>query len=95
MRLVVDAADGELARSPERALKGLVRLAVEDGADEHEWIAKALTPHREHEVNGTPRHRIAAEASTRAVELYEQMLDRLQQAVLAELERAWGLDGDR
>lgn len=88
----MDAAEGELARHPERALEGLTQLAAQDGADPAVWLEKALAAggakSRELPVDTAPRHAVVAPEIAQAVSDYRRVMRSMRMAILERLDRA-------
>ncbi len=92
MRLHVEGEEGELAARPGDALAALADLAAQDGADQGEWLTKALKAHGASQVDAVvgeePAYAIVTDACEHTVKLYDQLLTSMLSAIKERLERA-------
>jgi|TARA_R110000824_G_scaffold104643_9_gene248280 hypothetical protein len=92
VRLRVQGDAGSLARHPEAALDALADVAVADGADREEWLAKAIraaggaTQHVH--VNGNPRFQIIRGLEPGVRSVHGKVISRLLADIEAVLVRA-------
>lgn len=92
MRIDIDCEQGELASRPEQAIDALVALAVRDGADEFDWLEKALRHGGATElsvkVKQEPRYQIAVDVTHKAIGVYDVLMARMRGAILERLQQA-------
>lgn len=92
MKLRVEGDAGSLARNPGAALDALADVAVADGADREEWLAKALSAaggatKRVH-VNGDPRFRIVKDLEPGVLRVHAAVMKKLMEDIGGVLDRA-------
>ena len=99
MRISVEGDAGDLAASPEKAFSTLLRIAVADGADEGEWVAKALASvgatRMGVPVRRDPRYQVVADAVQQSIDVYHRAMALMREAIRDVLDtqvRSLGFD---